>query len=83
MVSSIVVLLLSYNHGFIDMSFRLEWRNGQWQRSRVALKDPFNALLSILLRIFYDSKSEWLMKTVEKGMDTIQLAESDERTEVW
>jgi len=65
------------------MSSRLEWRNGQWQKSRIALKDPFNALLSILLRIFYDSKSEWLMSMVERGMDTIQLAESDERTEVW
>jgi len=65
------------------MSFRLEWRNGQWKRSRIALKDPFNALLNILLRIFCDSKSEWLMKMVERGMDTIQLAESDERTEVW
>jgi len=64
------------------MSFRLEWRNGKWQRTRVALKDPFNAVLSILLRIFYDSKSEWLMKMVEKGMDTIHPEESAERTEV-
>ena len=74
---------LSYDCGFCGMSFRLQWKNGQWQRSRIALKDPFNALLSILLRIFYDSKSEWLMRMVEKGMDTIQLAESDESTEVW
>ena len=62
--------------------FRLEWRNGHWQRSRVVVRDPFNAILSILLRLFHDSKSEWLMRSVEKGMDIVNLEESDERAEV-
>ena len=62
--------------------FRLEWRSGQWQRSRVAVKDPFNAILSILLQLFYDSKSEWLTRLVEKGIDIVHLEESDERAKV-
>jgi len=61
--------------------YRLEWRNGHWQRSRVVVRDPFNAILSILLRLFHDSKSEWLMRSVEKGMDIVHLEESDERAE--
>lgn len=62
--------------------FRLEWRNDHWQRSRIAVRDPFNAILSILLRLFHDSKSEWLRRSVEKGMDIVHLEKSDERAEV-
>ena len=61
---------------------RLDWRSGQWQRSRIALKDPFNTMLSILLRLFYDSKPDWLMKLVEQGKETVQHEESSERAEV-
>ena len=61
---------------------RLEWRNEKWQRSRVAVKDPFNAILSILLRLFHESNSELLLRSVEKGMDVIHLEKLDERAEV-
>ena len=38
--------------------------------------------MSILLRLFYDSKPDWLMKLVEQGKETVQHEESSERAEV-
>lgn len=65
-----------------NVSFRIDWRSGRWQRSKLALKDPYNAMLNILLRMFYESKSDWLVKSVEKGIGTIRMEESDDRSEV-
>ena len=39
-------------------------------------------MLSILLRLFYESKPDWLMKLVEQGKETVQHEESSERAEV-
>ena len=65
-----------------NVSFRIDWRSSRWQRSKLALKDPYNAMLNILLRMFYESKSNWLVKSVEKGIGTIRMEESDDRSEV-
>lgn len=61
--------------------YRLEWRSGRWGRSKLALKDPYNVMLSILLRMFFVSKSDWLMRSVEKGIGAMQVEESDYRSE--
>lgn len=61
--------------------YRLDWRRQQWQRNRVAVKEPFNTILSILLRLFYDSKSELLMRSVDKGKNIVKQENSDERAE--
>ena len=76
------VLYIASRLIFNPIFSRLDWRSGQWQRSRIALKDPFNTMLSILLRLFYESKPDWLMKLVEQGKETIQHEESSERAEV-
>ena len=76
------VLYIASRQIFKPIVSRLDWRSGQWQRSRIALKDPFNTMLSILLRLFYDSKPDWLMKLVDQGKETVQHEESSERAEV-
>lgn len=57
--------------------YRLEWRKQRWQKKRVALKEPINSILSILLHLFHKSKSEFLTRSVEKGMSAIRLGKSD------
>lgn len=62
--------------------FRLEWRKQRWQKKRVALKEPVNSILSILLHLFHKSKSEFLTRSVEKGMSAIRLGKSDVKPQV-
>ena len=81
------LLLTKINNEFKNISlwiplFRLEWRKQQWQKKRVALKEPVNSILSILLHLFHKSKSEFLTRSVEKGMSAIHLGRSDEKPQV-
>lgn len=61
---------------------RLEWKDGQWQKSRAGLEDPNNPCFSLLCNILYSEEPDWLLKVKENGMAVVNAQDSDERAQV-
>lgn len=61
---------------------RLEWKDGQWQKSRAGLEDPNNPCFSLLCNILYSEEPDWLLKVKENGMAVVNAKDSDERAQV-
>ncbi|XP_031554124.1 uncharacterized protein LOC116291141 [Actinia tenebrosa] len=61
--------------------YRLEWKDGQWQKSRSALDDPNNPFLSVLCNMLYSEEPDWLVNVRESGMAVVRTKDSDERAQ--
>ncbi|KAK3724978.1 hypothetical protein QZH41_017456 [Actinostola sp. cb2023] len=56
----------------------MEWKDGRWQKKRVAMESPNNPSLSLLCNLLYNEEPDWLLKVHDNGMAVVNAKDADE-----